>query len=233
MRDVLTQGHIFLNTSLTEAYCMAIVEAASCGLQVVTTRVGGIPEVLPKSLTILTKPTVDSVYDGLMLAIRRQLLKRQTTLNGHSRSTNNSITDQLPKNILSNGGTTTQNKSTENDRVLCPFECNDTVRQLYNWENVAIRTENVYRHVLSQPDPPFGEKLRLYGAACGSYMVVIASMYLVLRLLDWIFPVDLIDIAPDYPRPKPESSSQFECSTTKLPYAASDTIRTVKRKKRK
>lgn len=29
--DVLNRGHIFLNTSLTEAYCMAIVEAASCG----------------------------------------------------------------------------------------------------------------------------------------------------------------------------------------------------------
>lgn len=29
--DVLNQGHIFLNTSLTEAFCMAIVEAASCG----------------------------------------------------------------------------------------------------------------------------------------------------------------------------------------------------------
>jgi len=31
VRGVLTRGHIFLNTSLTEAYCMAIVEAASCG----------------------------------------------------------------------------------------------------------------------------------------------------------------------------------------------------------
>lgn len=31
---VLVQGHIFLNTSLTEAFCMAIVEGASCGLQV-------------------------------------------------------------------------------------------------------------------------------------------------------------------------------------------------------
>jgi phosphatidylinositol glycan class A protein len=29
--NVLNRGHIFLNTSLTEAYCMAIVEAASCG----------------------------------------------------------------------------------------------------------------------------------------------------------------------------------------------------------
>lgn len=31
IRHVLNKGHIFLNTSLTEAYCMAIVEAASCG----------------------------------------------------------------------------------------------------------------------------------------------------------------------------------------------------------
>ncbi len=42
VRDVLTKGHIFLNTSLTEAYCMAFAEAASCGLQVVSTKVGGI-----------------------------------------------------------------------------------------------------------------------------------------------------------------------------------------------
>lgn len=31
VRNVLVKGDIFLNTSLTEAYCMAIVEAASCG----------------------------------------------------------------------------------------------------------------------------------------------------------------------------------------------------------
>ena len=37
VRGVLVQGHIFLNTSLTEAFCMAIVEGASCGLQVGST----------------------------------------------------------------------------------------------------------------------------------------------------------------------------------------------------
>lgn len=36
VRDVLVQGDIFLNTSLTEAFCMAIVEASSCGLQVIS-----------------------------------------------------------------------------------------------------------------------------------------------------------------------------------------------------
>lgn len=29
--QVLVQGDVFLNTSLTEAFCIAIVEAASCG----------------------------------------------------------------------------------------------------------------------------------------------------------------------------------------------------------
>nr|XP_014352204.1 PREDICTED: phosphatidylinositol N-acetylglucosaminyltransferase subunit A isoform X2 [Latimeria chalumnae] len=69
VRDVLVQGHIFLNTSLTEAFCMAIVEAASCGLQVVSTRVGGIPEVLPDDLIILCEPSVKALCEGLEKAI--------------------------------------------------------------------------------------------------------------------------------------------------------------------
>lgn len=71
VRDILVRGHIFVNTSLTEAYCMAIVEAASCGLQVVSTRVGGIPEVLPSSLIILTEPDIDSIHTGVLKAISR------------------------------------------------------------------------------------------------------------------------------------------------------------------
>lgn len=31
VRDTLVKGHIFLNTSLTEAFCIAILEAVSCG----------------------------------------------------------------------------------------------------------------------------------------------------------------------------------------------------------
>ncbi|KAG5833518.1 hypothetical protein ANANG_G00276760 [Anguilla anguilla] len=72
VRNVLIQGHIFLNTSLTEAFCMAIVEGASCGLQVVSTRVGGIPEVLPEELITLCEPTVSSLCQGLEMVIARQ-----------------------------------------------------------------------------------------------------------------------------------------------------------------
>ncbi|XP_053312926.1 phosphatidylinositol N-acetylglucosaminyltransferase subunit A [Spea bombifrons] len=69
VQNVLVKGEIFLNTSLTEAFCMAIVEAASCGLQVVSTKVGGIPEVLPEDLIILREPSVKSLCDGLKKAI--------------------------------------------------------------------------------------------------------------------------------------------------------------------
>ncbi|XP_076757850.1 phosphatidylinositol glycan anchor biosynthesis class A [Xylocopa sonorina] len=69
IKHVLNKGHIFLNTSLTEAYCMAIVEAASCGLQVVSTKVGGIPEVLPPDLIYLVEPTVPALIKGLESAI--------------------------------------------------------------------------------------------------------------------------------------------------------------------
>jgi hypothetical protein len=40
-------------SSLTEAFCIAILEAASCGLLTVSTRVGGVPEVGTDILSIL------------------------------------------------------------------------------------------------------------------------------------------------------------------------------------
>jgi len=69
VRNVLVKGDIFLNTSLIEAFCMAVVEAASCGLQVVSTNVGGLPEVLPPKLIKLTEPSVDSLIAGVQLAL--------------------------------------------------------------------------------------------------------------------------------------------------------------------
>jgi len=77
VRDkLLVKGDIFLNTSLTEAFCMAIVEAASCGLSVVSTAVGGIPEVLPENLIYFVEPSVLSIQAGLVKAIE-DVLKGQ------------------------------------------------------------------------------------------------------------------------------------------------------------
>uniref|UniRef100_H2YTV2 PIGA GPI anchor biosynthesis domain-containing protein n=1 Tax=Ciona savignyi TaxID=51511 RepID=H2YTV2_CIOSA len=77
--DILNEGHIFLNTSLTEAFCMAIVEAACCGLQVVSTRcvfaviLGkmGFLSVLPPNLIHLSEPRVESLIHALDDVIMR------------------------------------------------------------------------------------------------------------------------------------------------------------------
>ena len=68
VRDVLCRGHIFLNTSLTESFCIAILEAACCGLFVVSTDVGGVPEVLPSHMVNLARPNEQDLFKKLVNA---------------------------------------------------------------------------------------------------------------------------------------------------------------------
>lgn len=68
-REVLIRGHIFLNCSLTESFCIALLEAASCGLFAVSTKVGGVPEVLPPSMIKFAEPTVASLTEALIEAV--------------------------------------------------------------------------------------------------------------------------------------------------------------------
>ncbi|KAL0091227.1 hypothetical protein F4703DRAFT_1971168 [Phycomyces blakesleeanus] len=69
VRNILIQGNIFLNTSLTEAFCIAIVEAACAGLLVVSTKVGGVPEVLPSHMINYAMPE----EDDLMIAVSKAI----------------------------------------------------------------------------------------------------------------------------------------------------------------
>ncbi|KAG8230339.1 hypothetical protein J437_LFUL000610 [Ladona fulva] len=162
VRDILVKGHIFLNTSLTEAYCMAIVEAASCGLQVVSTKVGGIPEVLPPDLVYLTEPDVPALLNGLEMAI-----------------------SDLKAN-----------------KCLTPEKCHERVSILYNWMDVASRTETVYKIVSQEPTKNLGSQLKSYiKSGVLPFLLVISLCYIILRILDWLVPRDLIDISRDFPLP--------------------------------
>lgn len=58
-----------MNTSLTESFCIAVLEAACCGLMVVSTDVGGVPEVLPPNMALLAKPVVEDLVAQLDHAI--------------------------------------------------------------------------------------------------------------------------------------------------------------------
>jgi len=69
VRNVMVRGHLLLSTSLTEAFGTVLVEAASCGLMVVATRVGGVPEVLPGNMTVFVLPEVEDVVRGVTEAV--------------------------------------------------------------------------------------------------------------------------------------------------------------------
>lgn len=217
----MTRGHIFINTSLTEAYCMAIVEAASCGLQVVSTRVGGIPEVLPSSLIILTEPTVESVLNGVLQAIEKVNANRNLENFGlESMAIANDVkTKPLADNAATANGIMTRGskkrkileKEPPRDihadiddiekptkQITCPFECNEIVGHLYNWRNVSIRTEKVYERVMTEADPSFGDKLNMYLSACAPFILVVSFSFLLLKLLDYLQPRKYMDAAESF-----------------------------------
>jgi len=70
VRDVMIKGQIYLNTSLTESFCIAIVEAASAGLYTIATDVGGVGEVLPEYMVKLVKPNKESIINAIKDTIK-------------------------------------------------------------------------------------------------------------------------------------------------------------------
>lgn len=59
-----------MNTSLTESFGIAVLEAACTGLYVVSTRVGGVPEILPPDMISFANPDEDDVVRAMSEAIR-------------------------------------------------------------------------------------------------------------------------------------------------------------------
>ena len=51
-----------MNTSLTDSFGIAILEAACAGLYVVSTRVGGVPEILPEDMISFAEPEEDGSF---------------------------------------------------------------------------------------------------------------------------------------------------------------------------
>lgn len=58
-----------MNTSLTESFGIAILEAACAGLYVVSTRVGGVPEVLPEDMVSFARPEAADVVRAVEEAV--------------------------------------------------------------------------------------------------------------------------------------------------------------------
>lgn len=79
--QILSSGDIFLNTSISEAFCIAILEAASCGLYVCSTNVGGINEILPHDFLTLCEPQDENMIEKLNQIIENKLYLEKKNYN--------------------------------------------------------------------------------------------------------------------------------------------------------
>ncbi|KAK4840496.1 hypothetical protein QYF36_010258 [Acer negundo] len=157
VRSVLISGHIFLNSSLTEAFCIAILESASCGLLTISTCV------LPDDMIVLAEPDPDDMVLAIWKAI--------------------SI---LPK--------------------IDPQVMHNPMKKLYNWQDVAKRTEIVYDRALKCSNQNLLERLSRY-LSCGAwagklFALVMIIDYLLCCLLQLWKPAKDIDEVPDIILPK-------------------------------
>ena len=87
-----------------------------------------------------------------------------------------------------------------------PSRFNDQLKDMYNWSNVAERTEKVYGSVYQTKNSPLIERLRRY-YGCGLYAgkifcMVMALDYLIWRFLEWLFPANTIEKARSFPYQK-------------------------------
>lgn len=164
VRNVMVQGDIFLHPSLTEAFGTVIVEAASCGLFVVTTKVGGIPEVLPSRMTSFADPEENSLVLEVLKAI----------------------------DLVKSGQIDTSTFHQE-------------VANMYSWQDVAKRTENVYNSLRPENfNEPLLVRLKKYyccGIIAGKLFALCIVVDVILyQILQWLYPAEHIDKATKWPK---------------------------------
>ena len=137
--QVLIRGQVYLNTSLTEAFGISIIEAACAGLFVVSTRVGGVPEILPDDMIEFARADQDgkshthsmptSAKQGICVDVKMALHRAIEIV-----------------------------RSGKYD----PQKAHERVKGMYSWEDVAGRTEKVYDRAMATPQKDTFERLSRY-----------------------------------------------------------------------
>jgi phosphatidylinositol glycan class A protein len=186
VRDVLVRGHVFLNCSLTESFCIALLEAACCGLLSVATNVGGVPEVLPDDLILLSDPNVPSLVENVVAAIHRQ---RDRPLD--PRATHERVA------AMYSWGRVAQETESVYDRVLA--------RRERSSETAAAAAGSDRSNALRSGGPDLYERLECYYDALGRQIgvatvvvwILAVTLDLWVRAVEWAQPVDSIDVVPD------------------------------------
>jgi len=84
-----------------------------------------------------------------------------------------------------------------------PYQLHDEVKNMYNWNDVAIRTEKVYDRVTSmEPVPLIDRMKKFYGCGVWAgklFCMLVAFNYLVWCILEYFSPKRKIELAIDFP----------------------------------
>ena len=128
-----------MNTSLTEAFGIAILEAACAGLYVVSTRVGGVPEILPEDMISFAEPEEDGSF--IFYFNRFVVFLKLIICSDVIRAISEAI------NIV---------KMKKHD----PFKAHERIKTFYSWEEVTSRTEKVYDAVLKSRQMDLMERIQ-------------------------------------------------------------------------
>eukprot|EP00941_MAST-03F_sp_MAST-3F-sp1_P003773 g3773.t1 len=177
VRNVLVRGHVFLNCSLTESFCIAILEAAACGLYVVSTRVGGVPEVLPPHMITFAETDPNRIASAL-------------------------------------------SSSFQNLKNVDPEKFHQSISKMYNWMDVAARTEIVYKRIAKLPTRSFVDRLfRYYNAGFffGPLCCIIITLdYFFWKILETLMPAEDTEIAANFMIPgSKEMQSRVKSKSTR------------------
>jgi phosphatidylinositol glycan class A protein len=175
---VLARGGVFLNASLTEAFCMAILEAACAGCHVVASRVGGVPEVLPPHMVTLTGGEGACCYSSSSVEDRAGALF-------------NALAIALPVAAATD-----------------PAARHREAAALYTWPAVARATEGVYTQVVAAGPLGMLEwysALLGLGPVFGPVACVLVTLVRVMAgVLEWVAPGEGMDPALPAPRGRGE-----------------------------
>lgn len=189
VRDVMVRGQIYLHPSLTEAFGTVIVEAASCGLYVVCTQVGGIPEVLPSHMTVFAKPE----EDDLVAATGRAIHKLR---NGQVR------TEDFHDQVIKMYSWTDVAARTE--RVYDGISGVLSDAEFYGYDAADAASWSATRGRAGVQSFALIDRLKRYygcGIWAGKLFCMCAVIdYLIFLMLELLAPREAIDIARNWPR---------------------------------
>ncbi len=162
MVTIQQRGHISLCTSLTEAFCMAVVEGAAVGLEPVSTAVGGVVGLLGEGDITLCRLGEDMDGSELVDGLKRRIMAVHAT-SGPSKAIHRRSRAQ---------------------------RLHDVVAERYNWSTVAEETLSLYDDAVASSGARESMYRRARGCRNGvvssmMFTMTIVGVRLVFMILDW------------------------------------------------